>query len=157
MIRMPAFPVGKDHDSRSRLANHARDLQAVLPGVLNPPIRNVERAPPEDAKDLCCIVGFASAIFGGAARAEFALGQVKNPCALPALRRFEQCAAAGLFYVVAVGGDSQNIESMMRGNRRHISLNSLVLLSRSPAQLPGARPFPSEKEARGSHAHRYRR
>src|SRR5579863_696463 len=106
MVRMAALPVRQNNHSWSRLANHARHLQAVLPRVLYAPVRNVEGPAPARAQNLRRIGRLARPIVGGPARPHLALRQVENARALPALRSFQQSAAASLLHVVAMRGNS---------------------------------------------------
>ena len=110
MVRMPPLPVGQNDHPRPRLPNHASDFQSVLPSVLDPTVRDVERSPPDHAQNLRGIVGLAGAVFGRAARAHLALRQVENARALPALRGFQQRPAAGLLDIVAVRGNGQDVQ-----------------------------------------------
>src|ERR1039458_8790874 len=53
--------------------------------------------------------GFAGTLFGAAAGSSFALGEVQNGGAQAARGHAQQGSAAGLFHVVAVGGDGEYI------------------------------------------------
>src|SRR5271157_1390202 len=75
---MARLPVRKNQHARAHFANDARDLGAILEGVLDAPVRNVERAPPTDFEDARRLVRFARAIFDRAARAHLALREVEN-------------------------------------------------------------------------------
>ena len=110
VVWMPSLPVGKYHHSWPLLPQHAHHFQPVLPGVLDPPVGNVERLPPRRAQYFRRICRFARAIFGAAPRSHLALGQIEDSGAMAALRHLEQRAAAGLLYVVAVGSQGKNIE-----------------------------------------------
>src|SRR5579862_4943535 len=105
MIRMAPLPVGKNQHSWTLLTDYASDFHAVLPRVLHPPVGNVEGMPPSDAKDLRRIGSLASAIFRSAARAHLPLSKIKNAGAMAELCHLKQCAAAGLFDIVAMGGE----------------------------------------------------
>ncbi len=107
---MPSLPVRQNHHTWASLADHARDFEAVLPGIFDAAVGKIERPAPGDAENFCCVCRFARAIFGGAARSHFSLRQVEDAGALPALRHFHQSAAAGLFYIVAVRCDGKNVE-----------------------------------------------
>ena len=114
---MPSLPVRQNHHARPRLADHARYFQPVLPGVFDAAVGNIERPPPARAENSRRVRRLARAIFGGAARAHFALRQIENAGALAALGHLQQRAAAGLLHVVAVRGNGQNVE----GSRGHVS------------------------------------
>src|SRR5580700_7113570 len=102
---MAPLPVWQNNHSWSRLANHVCDPQPVLPGVLDAPVRNVEGPAPARAQNLRRIGCLARPIVGGPARPHLALRQVEDAGALPALRSFQQSAAASLLHVVAMRGD----------------------------------------------------
>src|SRR5579862_7418870 len=107
---MPPLPVGQNHHARASLANHARNFEAILPSVFDASIRNVERSPPNRAKDFCRIRRLTRALFRCAASSHLALREIENADALPALRGPQQSASAGLLYVVAVSGDGHNVK-----------------------------------------------
>src|SRR5579871_1317090 len=107
---MAAFPIGKDHDPRPRFPDHTRDLDPVLPAVLDSAVGDIKRTPPTHSQNLCRRFRFTGAIFGGPARSHLALRQIKNSRTLPALRGFQKRAAASLLYIVAVRRYSENIE-----------------------------------------------
>src|SRR5439155_15725890 len=88
-----------------------------LPSVLDAAIGDIERVPPGDTQDFGGFGSFPGAVFSCAARSHFTLGQVENACAMSALRHFEQRAAAGLFDVVAVGSNGEDVECR-RGHAR---------------------------------------
>ena len=115
MIRMPTFPVRQNHHPWPGLADDAGNFESVLPCVLDPAVRDVERPALADAENACRIGGLARPVFRRATSAHFALSKVEDAGALPALRHFEQRTAAGLFYVIAVRRNCQNIQR----NRGH--------------------------------------
>ncbi len=110
VVGMAALPVRKDDHLRPGLADRARDLQAVLPGVLHAAVRDVERAAPPDAQDARRLFRLARTVLGSAARAQLALGEVEDAGAMAALRHLEQGAAAGLLHVVTVSGDGEDVQ-----------------------------------------------
>src|SRR5271166_4064170 len=120
---MASLPVRKNQHARAQLANDARDLGAILEGVLDAAVRNVERTPPTDFEDARRLVRFARAIFDGAARAHFALREVEDGGAASALGHLQQRAAAGLLDVVAVGGNGENVDlrGLRHGSQRRIA------------------------------------
>src|SRR4029077_9606647 len=107
---MTSFPVGKNHDSWPRLANHPRNFEPVLPRVLHAPVRDVKRMPPAGAQDLRRVGGFTRPVFRCTAGTHLPLGEVENPRALATLRHLQQRAPTGLLYVIAVRSNCQNIE-----------------------------------------------
>ena len=106
---MARLPIGQDQYARTKLANHARDLQLVLVGVLDASVGNVEGLPPSGFEDAGCIIGFACAIVDGAARAHLALRQVEDGGAISAFGHLQERAAASLLNVVAVRSDGQDV------------------------------------------------
>ncbi len=104
MIRMPPLPVGQNDHPRPHLTNYARDFQTILPCVFDVPVRDVERAAPLHPEDLRRVGRLACPVLRRAACAHLALGQIKNSCALPVLRGFQERAAARLLDVVAMRG-----------------------------------------------------
>src|ERR1700730_1718826 len=107
---MAALPVGKNHDAWPRLANHPRNFEPVLPGVLDVPVRDVKRMPPACAQDLRRVGCFTRSVFACTAGTHLSLGEVKNPRALATLRHLQQRATTRLLYVIAVRSNRQNIE-----------------------------------------------
>jgi hypothetical protein len=107
---MAALPVGKNDNPRPLFAKDLRHLQTVLPGVFDPAIGDIECATPRHAQNLRSLGRFAGPIFGRPASPHFALRQIEDAGAVSALRHFEQRASAGLFYIVAMRGNCENIE-----------------------------------------------
>ena len=109
MIRMACLPIGKDDDSRPLLPQHSHNLQAILPGVFDTPVGNVQGVPPTDIENLGCFSGLAFSIFGGASGAHLATREIENAGTAAALGHFKQSTAAGLLHVVAVSSNGQNV------------------------------------------------
>ena len=61
-------------------------------------------------------IGFARALGGGAAGSGFALGEIENGGAQTARRHAQKGSPAGLFHVVAVSCDGQDIGRQRVGN-----------------------------------------
>src|SRR5215831_7409283 len=141
MIGVAALPVGKNHHARPLLANDAGDLDSVGVGILDTPVRNIERLAPRDLQNASSIGGFPGAAFRRAARAQFSLRQIKNAGARTFLSHFQERAAAGLLHIVAVRGNGENVEwrrtHFLRSTRNAaISRRSLALSpKRSSARL----------------------
>ena len=91
------------------MANDTRDFQPVVVGVLDPAVGNIERLPPAGFENARRFVGFARAIFDGAARAHLALRQVEDGGAVSALGHLQQRAATGLLHIITMGGDGKNV------------------------------------------------
>src|SRR6266542_741348 len=111
VVWVSSFPVGENHHARTRLPDHARNLQTVFPIVLHAAVGNIQRMPPGNALDSRCFLCLSRPIFGGSARPHLALRQVEDASALSALGHLEQRPAAGLLNVITVRGNSQNIQS----------------------------------------------
>src|SRR5450631_834789 len=107
---MAPLPVGKNQDPRTLLAEYAGDLQAILPGIFDAAVGEIERMAPGNFQDARRVRRFAGTVFGGAARPHLALREVEDSGAVSALGHLEQSSAAGLFYVVAVRGQGENVE-----------------------------------------------
>src|ERR1035441_5592045 len=106
---MARLPIRKNQHAWAELTNDARDLDPIAKGVLDAAIRDVESPPPTDFQDARCLVGLTRPVVNAAARAHFALGEVKDGGAASALRHLEQRAAAGLLDVVAMGADGEDV------------------------------------------------
>src|SRR6266705_6112868 len=108
---MTSFPVWKNNHARFLFADYLRDLEAVLPGVLHPAVRNIKRLPPSDFQYLRSGVGFASAILRRSTCAQLTFSQIKNPGGVAKACHFEQSPAAGLLHVVAVRGNGKYVDA----------------------------------------------
>src|SRR5450432_3749944 len=113
MVGMSSFPIGEDHDARTLLADYACNFQPILPSVFDASVGDVESVTPAYLQNLCCVARLAGSTIGGAASPHFSLREVEDAGAMTPLRHFQHGAAAGLFYVVAMSGDGQDVE------RRH--------------------------------------
>jgi hypothetical protein len=106
---MATLPVREDQYPRTLFANYARDLQAILPCIFDAAVGNIERVAPGNFQDASRLRRFASAIFSRAARPHLTLRQVEDAGAVSALGHLEQSSGAGLFYIIAVRGQSENV------------------------------------------------
>src|ERR1017187_4321778 len=109
MIGMTGLPIRKNQHAWAQLTNDTRDLDPVAKGVLDTPIRNIERSAPTDFEDTRCLVGLTRPVLNAAARAHLALREVEDGSAVSALRHLEQRAAASLLDVVAMCGDGHDV------------------------------------------------
>src|ERR1035437_3136524 len=107
---MTALPVGKNQHPRTLFTDYAGDLQTILPGIFDAAVGNIESMAPGNFQDALGLVRFARAVFNVAARPHFALREVQDASAVFALGHLEQSSAAGLFYIIAVRGEGENIE-----------------------------------------------
>jgi hypothetical protein len=64
---------------------------------------------PTNSQDARGFLGLAGAIAGGAASAGFALSQIENRRTQAARSHAQQGSPAGLFYVVAMCGDGEDV------------------------------------------------
>src|SRR5689334_16696482 len=106
---MTPLPVRKDHDARSRLPDNACDLQPIFMGVLDAAIGDIERISPTGLQNARGVGSFAGAVICRSTGAHLATREVEDGGAIAALRHLEQRATAGLFDVIAVRGDGQNV------------------------------------------------
>src|SRR5262249_50205881 len=111
VVGMASLPVGKNDHARPLFANDTRNFQPIVPGVLHLAVRDVESAAETDLQDAGGIGGFAGTILRGAPRPHFALREVENAGAQPALRHLEEGSTARLLNVITVRGNGQNIQS----------------------------------------------
>src|SRR5438105_10175189 len=107
---MTSLPVGENDDARPHTPDHARNFQAIDPRVLDTSIRDLKCSPPFHAQEPRSFIGFTLAISGRAARAHLALGEVENSRTLTLLGHLQQRTAAGLFHIVTVSSNSEDIE-----------------------------------------------
>lgn len=111
VVRVTSLPVWEDHDPRTQATQHSGHFQAILDGVLDAAVGQVERFSVRDTKDAGGCLGFRLPLGSGAAGAGFALRQIEN-AGLPAERLLdEQSSSAGLLYVVAVRGYGEDVYS----------------------------------------------
>src|ERR1035438_10394762 len=118
MIGMTGLPIRKNQHAWAQLTNDTRDLDPVAKGVLDTPIRNIERSAPTDFEDTRCLVGLTRPVLNAAARAHLALREVEDGSAVSALRHLEQRAAASLLDVVAMRGNGQDVAVWRRSEER---------------------------------------
>src|SRR5260370_31882305 len=107
---MTPLPVGKNQHARTLLAEYEDDLQSMLTGIFDAAVGNVESFAPGNVQDARRLRGFSRPVFGGAARSHFTLGEIEDAGAVSALGHLEQSSAAGLFYVVAMRGQGENVD-----------------------------------------------
>ena len=117
MVGVARLPVGQNDDAGAEQAQDAHDFEAVFQGVFDRAVGQVESLPPAGAQQARGLRGFAGALFGAAAGSGLALGQVENGGAQAARGHAQQGSAAGLFHVVAVRGDGQNVGRWRIGQR----------------------------------------
>src|SRR5208337_5596797 len=101
---MAPLPERKNQHPRTLLAEYADDLQAILPGIFDAAVRNIESVAPGNFQNARCFGRFAGAVFSGAARPHFALREVEDAGAVSAFGHLEQSSAASLLHIVAVRG-----------------------------------------------------
>src|SRR5439155_4354257 len=109
VVGVAALPVRKDNDARTQPAKHRSYLQAVLISVLDIAIRKVEGFAVGDIEDACSSRGLCGTMGSGAPGAGFALSKVEDAGAPAVGVHGEERASAGLFHVVAVRGNGENV------------------------------------------------
>jgi hypothetical protein len=117
MVRMAGGPIGKNDDARTDAAQDGDNLKAILPGIFDAAIGDVEGFAPIHPQDARRFSGFDRTFVSGAARPPLSLGQVQNGGRDAKGAHAEQSAAAGLLHVVAMGGDGKNVSRGCRGDR----------------------------------------
>jgi hypothetical protein len=115
VIGMAALPVGQDDYAGAETPENRGDFEAVGEGVFYVAVGKVEGFAVRDFEDAGGGVGLGFAIGCGASGAGFSLGEVEDGGAVAAGLHGEEGAAAGLFYVVPVGGHCKDIDG--RGSR----------------------------------------
>src|SRR6266852_2669233 len=109
---MPPSPIRENQYLRTLLPDPTRDLQPVLPGVLDAPVGNIECCAPRNFQNARSFGRLACPVFSRAAGAHFTFCQVQDAGAVSALGHLEQSAAAGLLDIVTMRGESENVESV---------------------------------------------
>ncbi len=110
VVGVAALPVGKDDDAGTETAEDGGDLEAVLEGVLDVAVGEVEGFAVGYVEDACGIVGFGFALSGCASRAGLALGEIEDAGAPASGVHCEQRAPAGLLDVITVRSYGEDIE-----------------------------------------------
>ena len=110
VVGVTALPVGQDDDAGAEPAEDCGDLEAVLEGVLDVGVGQVEGFADCDLKDAGGLSGLGGAVGRGTAGAAFATREIKDAGAGAEGLLHEEGAAAGLFYVVTVRGDSEDVD-----------------------------------------------
>src|SRR5947207_140661 len=144
MIRMATLPVGKNNHSRPGPPDYARNLQPVLPDILNTTVWNIERLAPRNAQDFRGLGSLALAIFSRSACSHLATREVENTGATAECGHLEQGSGAGLFNVVTMRGDRKDVEwqrghycvRLYPGPRKARPGRSSVILLSSTTGLP---------------------
>ncbi len=109
VIGVARLPVRKYDDAGTKPAKDAHDGDAIFKRVGYGAISEVERVTPANAEDAGGFFGFTGAIVNTAASAGFALSQIENRGAQATRSHAQQGSAAGLFYVVAMRGDGEDV------------------------------------------------
>lgn len=78
VVGMARLPVRQDQHSRLQLTNDGCDFFAIFKGIFDATVRNIEGFAPRNAQDFARILGFARAIFHGAARSHLSARKIKN-------------------------------------------------------------------------------
>src|ERR1043166_495235 len=107
---MPALPVRQDHHPRALLANRARNLEPIFPGIFDASIWDIERLPPAHLQNARRGFCFLLPLTLGSARPHFAAREIKNAGRVAQLRHLEESSAARLLNIIAVCSNGQNVD-----------------------------------------------
>jgi len=110
VVGVATLPVGEDDDAGAKAAEDGGDLEAVLEGVLDVAVGEVEGFAVCDVEDAGGGVGFGLALGCGAPGAGLALGEVEDAGAPASGVHREEGASAGLLDIVTVGSYGENVE-----------------------------------------------
>ena len=112
VIGVTALPIGKDDDARAKPAEDRRYLETVFVCVLDVAVGKVEGFAVSNIENAGSFIGLGLAFGCGATGAGFAAGEIKDAGAPAASLHDEERSATGLFYVIAVCGDGQDIDCL---------------------------------------------
>src|SRR5271170_7103920 len=107
---MAALPIREDDDARTKAAEHRGDLEAIGQSVLDVAVGQIEGFAVGDVEDAGGCVRFGFPVGSGAAGAGLTLGQVEDASVPAAGMHGKERATAGLFNVVAVSGDGEDVD-----------------------------------------------
>ena len=110
VIGMTALPVREDDDAGAEAAEDGGDLEAIVEGVLDVAVGEVEGFAVATLRMRAAALASASRSAAVPRVPDFALGEIEDAGAPAAGLHDEEGAAAGLFDVVAMGGDGQDID-----------------------------------------------
>jgi hypothetical protein len=116
---MARLPVGKDHDARAEEAEDADYGDAVFQGIFDCAVGEIESLTPACTEDAGGFISFTGALIGCAAGSGFTLSEIENGGTQAARSHAQERTPAGLFHVVAVSCDGQDIGSEVRGLGGH--------------------------------------
>lgn len=129
MVRMAPLPIRQDNHSWPQTAEGLDDLEPVRLRVFDVAVGKIKRLAMGDPEDTGGLLGLGAALLGGAPGPGLPLGKVEDAC-LPSSRLHgKQRPAAGLFDVVTMRGDSENIE-----HRRQSGCEGKLLRTRRAAK-----------------------
>ena len=112
VVGVAALPVREDDDAGAETADDGGDLQAGFEGVLERAIWKIEGFAVGDLEDCGGRVGFGLTLGGGAPSAGFTAGEIEDGGGEAQSLLDEEGAAAGLLYVISMGGDGENVYSV---------------------------------------------
>jgi hypothetical protein len=105
---MTRLPVGKNDHAWTKAAEDCGDFEAVGQGIFDVAVEKIEGLAVGDVEDAGGFGGFGCAVGRCASGAGFSLGEIEDGGGVAAGLHGQEGAAAGLFDVVAVGGDGEN-------------------------------------------------
>ena len=115
VIGVASLPIGQNDDAWTQTAENGSDLEAILVFVLDIAVGKVEGFAVSDVEDAGCRRGLGCTVGRGAAGAGFALSKVEDTGTPAVGVHGQQSTPAGLFDVVAVGGNGEDVDG--RGSR----------------------------------------
>ena len=111
VIGMARLPVGKNNDPRTELTQNTHNRNAIFKIVGDGSVRQIQRMTPADSQDAGGFISLTGALISGAARAGFALSQIENRRAQATRSHAQEGSSAGLFHIVAMSSDGENVGS----------------------------------------------
>ena len=115
MIGVAALPVGKNDHAWTKAAEDCGDFEAVGQGIFDVAVWKVEGLTVGDVEDAGGGVCLGFAVGCCAASAGFALSEIEDAGAPPARVHGEEGSATGLFYIIAVGSDGEDVNGRHDG------------------------------------------
>ena len=121
VVRVATLPVGENDDPWAQTTEDGRDLQPISKGVFHVAVGQVERLAMVHAQETGGGIRFGGALGCGTAGATFAPRQVEDAGTPAQGMLHQQSSAAGLFHVVAMRGDGEDVDGGERGRHGVVS------------------------------------
>ena len=129
MIGVATLPERQDDHSRTKTPQNFRDLQASFVRVLEVAVGQVQRFAMSDMQDVAGFDRFRLTLCSGSAGPGLSPREVKDAGSPTSRLHHEQGATAGLFHVVAMGRNGEDIHSGRRRRGVDHQLAALVTAS----------------------------